>query len=77
MYIQKKGEKEMIYIELLKQIESKGITINQLALELKISPTSLYSAVKGEIPFYPKYRKLIAEYFNKEESILFPGIEQI
>ncbi len=67
----------MIYKELMKQIEEKEITITRLALELMIAPNNLHAAIKGKIPFYKKYRVLIAEFFGKSEEELFPGIEEI
>ena len=67
----------MIYTELQKVIDERGISVMRLALELMIPPNNLYAALKGDIPMYPRYRKSISEFFNKPEEELFPGIEEI
>ena len=38
-----------------------NISRNCLALEAKISPGDLYSALSGKRPFYPSWRKRIAD----------------
>ena len=66
-----------MYERLKEEMAKKGTNTHALALELKISPINLYKSLKGEKPFYPQYRKKIANFFNKEEEYLFPGIEEL
>ena len=58
---------------LLKTLNEKGISRLQLALKCQISPSDLYSAINGNKPFYPKWRKRISEYLEVDEQTLFDG----
>lgn len=56
----------------LKRIASeKGYSIHRLALEARISPTDLYSAVNGERRFFPKWRERVAQVLGVDEETIF------
>lgn len=58
-------------MQLLKVLEERKISKLQLALNAGIAPHYLYNAINGKMPFYPKYKKAIAEYLQVDESELF------
>lgn len=58
-------------MQLLKVLEERKISKLQLALNAGIAPHYLYNAINGKMPFYPKYKKAIAEYLQIDESELF------
>lgn len=58
-------------MQLLKVLEERKISKLQLALNAGIAPHYIYNAINGKMPFYPKYRKAIAEYLQMDESELF------
>ena len=58
-------------MKLLKVLEERKISKLQLALNAGIAPHYLYNAINGKMPFYPKYKKAIAEYLQMDESELF------
>ena len=58
-------------MQLLKVLEERKISKLQLALNAGIAPHYLYNAINGKMPFYPKYKKTIAEYLQMDESELF------
>ena len=60
----------MILLEIL---ETKGISKLQLACKCGMATTDLYSAINGNKPFYPKWRKRISEYLEVDEQTLFDG----
>lgn len=55
--------------DLLKQ---KNISKLQLAMKAGISPADFYQALNGKKPFFPAWRRRIAEVLNMPESELFP-----
>ena len=52
-------------------LEKHGLTVNKLALEAKINPSHLYAAINGKIPFYPAWRRRVAEVLGVDEAELF------
>ena len=58
-------------MQLLRVLEERKISKLQLALNAGIAPHYLYNAINGKMPFYPKYKKAIAEYLQMDESELF------
>lgn len=60
-------------MNLLRVITERNITILQLAMKSGVNPSDLYQALKGKIPFYPKWKRLIAEYLQMSEEELFGG----
>ena len=61
----------MSYELLMAEMERQGISRNALALKAEISPPDFYNAIKGDRPFYPKWRKRIAEALKVKESDIF------
>lgn len=56
----------------VKQIAvEKGYSIHRLALEARISPSDLYSAVNGKREFFPKWRERVAQVLGVDEDTLF------
>jgi lambda repressor-like predicted transcriptional regulator len=52
-------------------LREKGISVNKLALECKITSPDMYSALNGKKPMFPKWRKAISEYLGMTEDELF------
>ena len=61
---------------LLKILEERKISKLQLALNTKIAPSDLYSAINGHKPFYPAWRKRISKYLHINEAVLFSDIDK-
>lgn len=53
-------------------LKSRNISKMQGALRSGISPADFYQALNGKKPFFPKWRREIAETLNYSESELFP-----
>lgn len=49
----------------------KGYSLHRLALEARISPSDLYSAVNGKREFFPKWRERVAQVLGVDEDTLF------
>lgn len=60
----------MILLEIL---ETKGISKLQLACKCGMATTDLYSAINGNKPFYPKWRKSISNFLEVDEELIFDG----
>lgn len=60
----------MILLEIL---ETKGISKLQLACKCGMATTDLYSAINGNKPFYPKWRKSISDFLGVDEELIFDG----
>ena len=58
-------------MKLLKILEEKQMSKLQLAMRTGIAPHHLYNAINGKMPFYPKYKKAIADYLQIGEEELF------
>lgn len=58
-------------MQLLKVLEERKLSKLQLALNVGIAPHYLYNALNGKMPFYPKYKKAIADYLQMDEQELF------
>lgn len=54
-----------------KVIERYG-SINKLAKVIDVSAQDLYCAFNGKKPFFPKWRMLVANALEEDESIVFP-----
>ena len=63
--------KGKLFMQLLKVLEERKMSKLQLAMNTGIAPHYLYNAINGKMPFYPKYKKAIAEYLQVDESELF------
>lgn len=60
-----------MYNKLLGTLQERNISRNRLARECNITPSDLYSALKGEKRMFPRWRKSISEYLDVDETILF------
>ena len=56
-------------------MSDRGISIRQCAKDIGIGRPDLSSALNGRKPMYPKYKKLLSEYFGIDEDVLFPDEE--
>lgn len=63
------------YKNLIKVLEEKNISRYQLAKGAKIAPPDIYKCFSGKQPFYPKWRKNIAEYLGVNETDLFDEVK--
>ena len=58
--------------DILKEImKEKNINTNQLALLSSITPSDLYSALSGKKPFFPNWRKRVAEALDSTVEEIF------
>ena len=57
--------------KILKALRERGMSKLALAKATGITPSDFYSALNGRKPFYPKYRRAVAEYFGVDELDLF------
>lgn len=61
----------MGYKTLRRVMQERGISTRRLAIEAKIVPQSLYSALNGTSPFWPGWKKRVAEALEMDENELF------
>ena len=61
-------------MNLIDVLKEKKISKLQLALNTHIAPSDLYCAINGTKPFYPKWRKKVAEFVNVSEQELFSEV---
>ena len=60
-----------MYQKLVEKIRQKNITTNKLAKLSNITPQDLYSALSGKKPFFPNWRKRVAEALDSTVEELF------
>ena len=60
-------------MNLIKILKEREITKLQLALKCEITPSDLYSAINGNKPFYPAWRRKISRYLEIDENEIFDG----
>lgn len=53
------------------EMKKQGISRYKLALEAKIAVPDLYCAMSGKKPFYPNWRKRVADVLGVDEAVLF------
>ena len=58
-------------MKLLDVLRERNISKLQLALNAGITPSDLYCALNGKKPFFPKYKRKIAEFLQIDEAELF------
>jgi transcriptional regulator with XRE-family HTH domain len=58
-------------MKLLEILKERNISRLQLAMSTKVNPSSIYDATNKRIPFYPAWKKRIAEYLELTEEELF------
>lgn len=61
----------MIYKNLEKALNEKGLSVLQLSYLARISQPDLSRAVNGKKPFYPSWKKRVSEVLEIPESELF------
>lgn len=60
-----------MYEKLLTTMKERQVSRNRLAIKSGISPSDLYSALAGNKPLYPGWRKKIAAALEAPEEELF------
>lgn len=57
--------------KLLAVLRERNISKLQLAMRAGVTPSDLYCAFGGKKPFYPAWRRKIADYLQIDEAELF------
>ena len=60
-----------MYQKLVETMRQKNITTHKLAKLSNITPQDLYSALSGKKPFFPNWRKRVAEALDSTVEELF------
>ena len=60
-----------MYQKLVEKMRQKNITTHKLAKLSNITPQDLYSALSGKKPFFPNWKKRIAEALETDVESLF------
>ena len=60
-----------MYQKLVEKMRQKNITTHKLARLSNITPQDLYSALSGKKPFFPNWRKRVAEALDSTVEELF------
>ena len=60
-----------MYDELKEVMKEKNISTHKLAKLSNITPQDLYSALSGKKPFFPNWRKRVAEALDSTVEELF------
>ena len=60
-----------MYQKLVEKMRQKNITTHKLAKLSNITPQDLYSALSGKKPFFPNWRKRVAEALDSTVEELF------
>lgn len=58
--------------KLEKILKEKGISKNQIAMKARINPADLYQAINGKRPFFPAWKKRLADALDVSQNELFP-----
>ena len=65
-----------MYQKLVEKMRQKNITTHKLAKLSNITPQDLYSALSGKKPFFPNWRKRVAEVLDSTVEELFAEDER-
>ena len=65
-----------MYDELKEVMKEKNISTHKLAKLSNITPQDLYSALSGKKPFFPNWRKRVAEALDSTVEELFAEDER-
>ena len=60
-----------MYQKLVEKMRQKNITTHKLAKLSNITPQDLYSALSGKKPFFPNWRKRVAEVLDSTVEEIF------
>ncbi|MGI6588033.1 MAG: hypothetical protein ACOX2N_04480 [Peptococcia bacterium] len=63
-----------MYLE--KILAEKGISKNAIAMKARIQPSDFYQAINGKRPFFPAWRRRIANTLGMPEEAVFPEFHQ-
>ena len=61
----------MRYEKLMKALSDRGWSKRQLAHQANIASQDLYQVLGGKRPFYPNWKKRVAEALDMDEAELF------
>ena len=62
--------------KLRKELESRGMSVRQLAIKAGIIPQALYAAMNGRTEFWFGWKKRVAEALEMDVADLFSEQEQ-
>ena len=66
-----------MYNKLKQELKERNLTVNKVAQLCGIHSQSIYPAVNGKHPFYPGWKKRIAEALDMPVKELFPDEEGV
>ncbi len=55
-----------------KRLKELNMSIMKVAMVSNIAPSDMYQAIKGNKPFFPKWRKSVCKTLDVNEEDLFP-----
>lgn len=61
-------------MDLLEILKQQKISKMQLALNARITPSDLYQALNGKKPFFPAWKKRIADFLDIDIEELFKEV---
>ena len=61
-------------MDLLEILKQRKISKMQLALNARITPSDLYQALNGKKPFFPAWKKRIADFLDVDMEELFKEV---
>lgn len=61
-------------MDLLEILKQRKISKMQLALNARITPSDLYQALNGKKPFFPAWKKRIADFLDVDIEELFKEV---
>ena len=61
-------------MDLLEILKQRKISKMQLALNARITPSDLYQALNGKQPFFPAWKKRIADFLDVDMEELFKEV---
>lgn len=64
-----------MYEKLKREMERQGLNRNQLSIKAQITTSDLYAAMRGDKPFFPSWRKRVADALGVAEAELFDDDE--
>ena len=64
-----------MFEKLKAEMAKQGISGNRLAMMSFMSPSDFYAAISGKKPFYPAWRKRIADALDADEADIFDDEE--
>ena len=65
-----------MYENVREEMKKQGLNMNKLSFKAKIAAPDLSCAFCGKKPFYPNWRRRVAEALGIDEDTLFPDHKQ-